>query len=104
MNKIDTKSLVFSWLGKPTPVEIVPLSLQHVAAMVVGCVTPAIIVSNICGLSPADSVILIQSALIISGLATLSTAFPHLRKSRLWTAGHYGRQLCLSSHPYQHRQ
>ncbi|MDD4692764.1 solute carrier family 23 protein, partial [Eubacterium aggregans] len=76
MNKIDTKSLVFSWLGKPTPVEIVPLSLQHVAAMVVGCVTPAIIVSNICGLSPADSVILIQSALIISGLATLVQLFP----------------------------
>lgn len=52
------------------------MSLQHVAAMVVGCVTPAIIISAVCKLSPADSVILIQSALIISGLGTLLQLFP----------------------------
>ena len=45
--------------------------IYHVAAMIVGCVTPAIILSATGGLSAADSRILIQAALIISGIATL---------------------------------
>ncbi len=76
MKELNKKSSVFSWEGRPPITEIAPLSLQHVAAMVVGCVTPAIIISAVCKLSPADSVILIQSALIISGLGTLLQLFP----------------------------
>jgi len=53
-----------------------PLSLQHVVAMIVGCVTPAIIIAGVSGLSDSDSVILIQSALVIAGLSTFLQLFP----------------------------
>lgn len=51
--------------------DVLPLGLQHVVAMVVGCVTPSIIVAGVAGVSDADKVLLIQSSLIFSGLATL---------------------------------
>ena len=44
-----------------------PLALQHVVAMIVGCVTPAIIVvSGVTGLSEADSVILIGLPVLVT--------------------------------------
>ena len=54
--------------------------------MIVGCVTPAIIVSGVAGLSEADSVILIQAALVTSALATLLQLFPFI-KTRYLTIG-----------------
>lgn len=50
--------------------------MQHVVAMIVGCVTPAIIIAGVSGLSDSDSVILIQSALVIAGLSTFLQLFP----------------------------
>ena len=49
--------------GKPSTLQALPLALQHVVAMVVGCVAPAIIISGVAGLSASDSVILIQALL-----------------------------------------
>ena len=46
--------------GKPSVSQALPLAMQHVVAMIVGCVTPAIIVAGVAELSPADSVILIH--------------------------------------------
>ena len=36
--------------GKTSVGETLPLALQHVVAMIVGCVTPAIIVAGVAGL------------------------------------------------------
>lgn len=52
------------------------MSMQHVAAMIVGCVTPAIIVAGASGLSDSDSVILIQAALVISAITTILQLYP----------------------------
>ena len=49
--------------------------------MIVGCVTPAIIISGVAGLAPADKVILIQSALVVSALSTFLQLFPIGRKA-----------------------
>ncbi len=62
--------------GVPRFVEALPLAIQHVVAMIVGCVTPAIILAGVAGVSPEDQIILIQSALLISGIATLLQLFP----------------------------
>lgn len=51
--------------------EVMPLALQHVVAMIVGCVTPALIVSRVAGVSAADQVILVQSSLVIAALSTI---------------------------------
>ena len=76
----DKDNVIYQLKGMPKIKEAIPLALQHVAAMIVGCVTPAIIVAGTGGLSPADTRILIQAALIISGIATLIQLFPPFRK------------------------
>jgi len=63
------------------------LALQHVVAMIVGCVTPAIIVANTAGLAQADRVILIQSALVVSAVSTLLQLFPIRGKRMQFGAG-----------------
>ena len=64
---------IFETDGIPRMSEALQLAMQHVVAMIVGCVTPAIIVSGAVpgGLSREDQVILIQSALVIAALSTL---------------------------------
>ena len=62
--------------GKPSLGQTVPLALQHIVAMIVGCVTPAIIVAGVAGLSEQDSIILIQAALVMSAISTLLQLFP----------------------------
>lgn len=69
---------IFETDGIPRMSEALPLAMQHVVAMIVGCVTPAIIVSGAVpgGLPREDQVILIQSALVIAALSTLLQLFP----------------------------
>lgn len=67
---------VFELKGVPSFKESLPLALQHVVAMIMGCVTPAIIISEVTGVSPQDQIRLIQAALLISGFATLIQLFP----------------------------
>ena len=70
---------IFELNGVPKFQEALPLALQHVVAMIVGCVTPAIIVAGAVGgngLSAKDRVILIQASLVISALSTLLQLFP----------------------------
>ena len=69
-------SELFKLDGRPALGKAIPLALQHVVAMIVGCVTPAIIVSGSAGLSDADSVTLLQAALIVAALSTLLQLFP----------------------------
>lgn len=72
---------LFKLNGKPSIAQSLPLALQHVVAMIVGCVTPAIIVSAAGGLSSKDSVILIQAALVMSAITTLVQLFPIIKNS-----------------------
>lgn len=77
---------IFELKGVPSFKQALPLALQHVVAMIVGCVTPAILVAGVAGLSEKDSVILIQAALIVSGISTLIQLFPFI-KTRWITIG-----------------
>ncbi len=77
---IKTGVSVFELDGIPSFRQALPLALQHVVAMIVGCVTPAIIVAGVAidkgSITAADEVILVQSALLIAGIATLIQLFP----------------------------
>ena len=70
------KDEIFKWDGKPGMGQVMPLALQHVVAMVAGCITPALIVSGAAGLEGGDKVLLIQMSLIMAGIATLVMLFP----------------------------
>lgn len=68
--------------GKPQVSRTAPLALQHVVAMIVGCVTPAIIVAGVAGLSDKDSVLLIRAALVMSALTTLVQLYPVIKTKK----------------------
>ena len=86
MNKSTTRASLFELNGVPDLKQATPLAFQHVVAMIVGCVTPPIIVSGVAGLSEQDSIILIQAALVMSALSTLLQLFPFIR-NRFFSIG-----------------
>ena len=70
---------VFELNGVPAFGQALPLALQHVVAMIVGCVTPSIIVAGVAGINDSDRVILIQAALFCSAISTLLQLFPFIK-------------------------
>ena len=70
---------VFELNGIPSFGQALPLALQHVVAMIVGCVTPSIIVAGVAGINAGDRVILIQAALFCSAISTLLQLFPFIK-------------------------
>ena len=81
---------VFELNGVPKLTQAFPLALQHVVAMIVGCVTPAIVIAEMAGLNEGDKVIFVQAALFIA-------AVPAWRQNRFRTSGDYGGEFCLSA-------
>ncbi|MGE4453026.1 MAG: uracil-xanthine permease family protein [Sphaerochaeta sp.] len=69
-------STLFDLNGRAPLKQALPLAIQHVVAMIVGCVTPALILSRVANLNPGDSIILVQGALVIASLATFLQLFP----------------------------
>lgn len=67
---------VFELNGVPKLTQAFPLALQHVVAMIVGCVTPAIVIAEMAGLNEGDKVIFVQAALFIAAVSTLIQLFP----------------------------
>ena len=79
------KGSIFELDGHPRLFEALPLALQHVVAMIVGCVTPAIIISGAVpgGLANNDRVILIQASLFVAAFSTLLQLFPVGNKTKI---------------------
>lgn len=69
------QELLFQFHGTPPIGTSVSLALQHLAAMIVGCVTPPIIIAGAIGLNQADRVLLIQASLVMSAVSTLLQLF-----------------------------
>ena len=86
---------LFDFYGKPSIGQALPLAIQHVLAMIVGCVTPSIIVAGVAGLSQEDTVILIQAALVMSAVMSVykDKKFPH----RIGASGDDGNQFRICS-------
>ena len=67
---------LFKWDGKPDVAPTISLALQHLVAMIIGCVTPAIIISDVAGLEIGQRIILIQASLTMSAVCTFLQLFP----------------------------
>ena len=72
--------VVFQWQGIPQPGQLVPLGLQHVVAAVVGIITPAMLIADVCGITGSDRTLMIQVSLLLTALATLLQLFPLFRR------------------------
>ncbi|MFD2190735.1 uracil-xanthine permease family protein [Pistricoccus aurantiacus] len=84
MKTPQTSRSVFDFYGKPPFAKALPLSLQHILAMIMGAVTVPIIVSGAANVSPEEKMLLIQMSLIFSGVSTLI---------QLYTIGKLGAKL-----------
>ena len=70
------RELLFQFHGVPPIGTSISLALQHLVAMIVGCVTPPIMIASAIGLSLSDQVLLIQASLVMSAVCTLLQLYP----------------------------
>ena len=71
-----SREALFQLNGIPPLGMSISLALQHLVAMIVDCVTPAIIIANALGLPQSERVLLIQVSLVMSAVTTLIELFP----------------------------
>ncbi len=77
---------MYSLYGRPPFWEAFPLGLQHVLAMFTSNLAPCFILAGVVGLGSEDRIIMVQCAMLISGVTTFFQLYPfHLfgRKSEL---------------------
>ena len=67
---------LFKLNGKPSFKLALPQALQHVFAMLVGNITPPILLANQLSLPDTDKILLMQAAMLIGGITTLLQLFP----------------------------
>ena len=76
MKNKERSTSAFDIDGIPPMKEALPLSLQHVFSIVASAVTMAIMVGTAAGLNGPDLLLLVQTSLFFSGLATLLQNYP----------------------------
>lgn len=67
----EKNTSLFDFYGKPRFLKVLPLSLQHLLAMIAGVITPPIIVAGVVGASIEEKLLLIQIAVLASGVCTV---------------------------------
>lgn len=72
----DTDRSLFELNGKPSFGLAFPQAMQHVLAMLVGNITPPILIAQLLNLPGSDKVLLMQAAMVIGGITTLLQLFP----------------------------
>jgi len=75
-SRFDRRELLFQPRGIPPLGTSLSLALQHLVAMIVGCVTPPIIIAGAIGLSQEEQVLLIQASLVMSAVCTFLQLYP----------------------------
>ena len=77
MQKENTSSSeLFQLDGKPRFRQAFPQAMQHVLAMLVGNITPPMLIAGTLSLSAGDKIMLTQAAMIIGGITTLLQLYP----------------------------
>ena len=90
---------LFDFYGKPSFGQVMPLAIQHVLAMIVGCVTPSIIVAGVVRTFPegfrySDP----GCSGNVSTYHVYYSLFPFIKpgvRHRCRTSGYDGYQFCL---------
>ncbi len=78
MQKTHTTDELFRLNGKPGWGQAFPMAMQHVLAMLVGNITPPMLIASALGLTVAEKILLTQAAMTIGGLTTLLQLYPLL--------------------------
>ncbi len=76
MQTKHTTEELFKLNGKPSWGQAFPMAMQHVLAMLVGNITPPMLIAGTLGLSGEEKILLMQAAMLIGGLTTLLQLYP----------------------------
>ena len=76
--QIRENAELFKLNGKPSLGLAFPQALQHVLAMLVGNITPPMLIASTLSLPPEEEIMLTQAAMIIGGITTLLQLYPVL--------------------------
>ncbi len=68
--------VVYGIDDRPPLAEAVPLGVQHVVAMLLGNITPPLLVAGALGLATGQTALLLQMVLAMAGLATVVQSYP----------------------------
>ncbi|SPT64674.1 Xanthine permease XanP [Aerococcus viridans] len=74
--KVERNRSKYDLDGVPPLKEAIPLGLQHVFAMFLSNIAVPIILAKIVGLSDEDLTVLVQSSMVMAGIATLIQTYP----------------------------
>lgn len=72
----DATIVVYDIDDRPPLREAVPLAFQHLVAMLLGNITPPLLVAGALGLAFGDTAFLLQMVFVMAGVATLVQAYP----------------------------
>ncbi len=78
MSKNHSTEELFKLNGKPSWGQAFPMAMQHVLAMLVGNITPPMLIAGALGLSAEEKILLMQAAMTIGGITTLLQLYPLL--------------------------
>ena len=68
--------VIYGLEDRPPLVEAVPLAVQHLLAMLLGNITPPLLIAGALSMATGETAFLLQMALLAAGLATLVQAYP----------------------------
>ncbi len=71
-----SQPVVYGIDDRPPLAEAVPLGVQHVVAMLLGNITPPLLVAGALGLATGQTALLLQMVLVMAGLATVVQSYP----------------------------
>lgn len=72
----DRPQVIYDIDDRPPLREAVPLGFQHVVAMLLGNITPPLLITGALGLAVAEKALSLQMVLLMAGLATIVQAYP----------------------------
>lgn len=85
------RELIYQLHGRPSLGVALPLGLQHVLAMFTGNLAPIFVVAGVISLPKPDMIVMIQGAMIISGITTLIQLYPIGKRN--WVLPRIGGEL-----------
>ncbi len=68
--------MIYGLDDRPALRQRIPLGIQHLVAMLLGNITPPLLIAGGLGLAVGDTTFLLQMALLFAGVATLVQAYP----------------------------
>jgi NCS2 family nucleobase:cation symporter-2 len=72
----DKRNLIYQLDGRPPLAVAFPLGLQHILAMFTSNLAPCFILAGVVGMDGAERIIMVQCAMLISGITTFFQLYP----------------------------